>query len=232
MSRKNTALVDEHVWTENDKAKYAELTDTIRTCQTSADGLARTVAGALSEIKKRELFMLEGYKNIYEYANTVHGISRGTTSDAINTFDRFQKDGAIDSKYAGFAWRSLIMLKNYTDEEILEMGITVEMNSTQIKKVLEARKEAEKAIEEKKREVEPEKQEVEPEKQEAEPEKQEAEQFDALNEKEEPEIPEAGESFPTVTIHTEGKTIKELSKEIEKYLAQIQNSEVDVVLTK
>lgn len=223
MSKKNMALVDEHVWTENDKAKYAELTDTIRTCQTSADGLARTVAGALSEIKKRELFMLEGYKNIYEYANTVHGISRGTTSDAINTFDRFQKDGAIDSKYAGFAWRSLIMLKNYTDEEILEMGITVEMNSTQIKKVLEARKEAEKAIEEKnKAEVAPEsaEQEVKP------------EQFDASNETEEPEIPEANDSFPTITIHTEGKTIKELSKEIEKYLTQIQNSEVDVVLTK
>lgn len=212
------ALVDEHVWTENDKAKYAELTDTIRTCQTSADGLARTVAGALSEIKKRELFMLEGYKNIYEYANTVHGISRGTTSDAINTFDRFQKDGAIDSKYAGFAWRSLIMLKNYTDEEILEMGITVEMNSTQIKKVLEARKEAEKAIEEKKQETESG--------------KQEAEQFDTLNETKEPEIPKAGDSFPAVTIHTEGKTIKELSKEIEKYLAQIQNSELDVILTK
>lgn len=218
MSKKNMALVDEHVWSENDKTKYAELTDTIKACQNSADGLARTVAGALSEIKKKELFMLEGYKNIYEYANTVHGISRGTTSDAINTFDRFQKDGAIDSKYAGFAWRSLIMLKNYTDEEILEMGITVEMNSTQIKKVLEARKEAEKAIEEKK--------------QEAEPEKQEAEQFDASNKTEEPEIPEADDSFPTVTIHTEGKTIKELSKEIEKYLAQIQNSEVDVVLTK
>ena len=218
MSKKSTALVDDHVWTENDKAKYVELTDTIRTCQISADGLARTVAGALSEIKKRELFMLEGYKNIYEYANTVHGISRGTTSDAINTFDRFQKDGAIDSKYAGFAWRSLIMLKNYTDEEILEMGITVEMNSTQIKKVLEARKEADKAIEEKK--------------QEAESGKQEGEQFDASNETEEPEIPEADDNFPTVTIHTEGKTIKELSKEIEKYLAQIQNSEVDVVLTK
>lgn len=217
MSKKNTSLVDTHVWTENDKAKYAELTDTIKACQNSADGLARTVAGALSEIKKKELFMLEGYKNIYEYANTVHGISRGTTSDAINTFDRFQKDGAIDSKYAGFAWRSLIMLKNYTDEEILEMGITVEMNSTQIKKALEARKEVEKAIEEKK------KPEVAPET---------AEQFDASNETEKPEIPEANDSFPTVTIHTEGKTIKELSKEIEKYLAQIRNSEVDVVLTK
>lgn len=220
MSRKHTALVDEHVWTENDKMKYAELTDTIRTCQISADGLARTVAGALSEIKKRELFMLEGYKNIYEYANTVHGISRGTTSDAINTFDRFQKDGAIDSKYAGFAWRSLIMLKNYTDDEILEMGITVEMNSTQIKKVLEARKEANKAIEKKKQEDESGKKEAEP------------EQFDVSNETEEPEIPEADDSFPTVTIHTEGKTINELSKEIEKYLAQIQNSEMDVVLTK
>lgn len=226
MRRKSTALVDEHVWTENDKAKYAELTDTIRTCQISADGLARTVAGALSEIKKRELFMLEGYKNIYEYANTVHGISRGTTSDAINTFNRFQKDGAIDSKYAGFAWRSLIMLKNYTDEEILEMGITVEMNSTQIKKVLEARKEAEKAIEEKN------KPEVAPESAENEAKPETAEQFDTSNETERSEIPEADESFPTVTIHTEGKTIKELSKEIEKYLAQIQNSEVDVVLTK
>lgn len=226
MSKKNTSLVDTHVWTENDKAKYAELTDTIKACQNSADGLARTVAGALSEIKKKELFMLEGYKNIYEYANTVHGISRGTTSDAINTFDRFQKDGAIDSKYAGFAWRSLIMLKNYTDEEILEMGITVEMNSTQIKKVLEARKEAERAIEEKN------KPEVAPESAEREAKPETAEQFDASNETEEPEIPEANDTFPTVTIHTEGKTIKELSKEIEKYLTQIQNSEVDVVLTK
>lgn len=222
MSKKSTALVDEHVWTENDKAKYAELTDTIKTCQNSADGLARTVAGALSEIKKRELFMLEGYKNIYEYANTVHGISRGTTSDAINTFDRFQKDGAIDSKYAGFAWRSLIMLKNFSDEEILEMGITVEMNSTQIKKVLEARKEVDKAIEDKKKQ--------EATKQEAESET--AKQFDASNEKEDTKIPEADDSFPTVTIHTEGKSIKEISKEIEQYLAQIQNSEVDVVLTK
>lgn len=226
MSKKSTALVDEHVWTENDKAKYAELTDTIKTCQTSADGLARTVAGALSEIKKRELFMLEGYKNIYEYANTVHGISRGTTSDAINTFDRFQKDGAIDSKYAGFAWRSLIMLKNYSDEEILEMGITVEMNSTQIKKVLEARKEADKAIEDKKN------QEVAPESAKPEFETETTEQFDTSNEPEKQEIPEANDSFPTVTIHTEGRTIKEISKEIEKYLAQIQNSEVDVVLTK
>lgn len=222
MSKKNTSIVDTHVWTENDKAKYAELTDTIKACQNSADGLARTVAGALSEIKKKELFMLEGYKNIYEYANTVHGISRGTTSDAINTFDRFQKDGAIDSKYAGFAWRSLIMLKNYTDEEILEMGITVEMNSTQIKKVLEARKEAEKAIEEKNK----------PESAEHEAKPETVEQFDTSNETERSEIPEADESFPSVIIHTEGKTIKELSKEIEKYLAQIQNSEVDVVLTK
>lgn len=225
MSKKNTNLVDTHVWTENDKNKYAELTETIKACQSSADGLARTVAGALSEIKKKELFMLEGYKNIYEYANTVHGISRGTTSDAINTFDRFQKDGAIDSKYAGFAWRSLIMLKNFTDDEILEMGITVEMNSTQIKKILDARKEADKAIEEKKEEAP---------KTEAEAtEAESTEKFDTSNEKpEKQEIPEAGESFPTITIHTEGKTIKELSKEIEQYLAQIQNSEVDVVLTK
>lgn len=222
MSRKTTALVDEHVWTEIDKAKYAELTDTIKACQNSADGLARTVAGALSEIKKRELYMLEGYKNIYEYANTVHGISRGTTSDAINTFDRFQKDGAIDSKYAGFAWRSLIMLKNYTDEEILEMGITVEMNSTQIKKVLEARK----AIEEKN------KPEVASESAEQETKPETAEKFDTSNETEKQEIPEADDTFPSITIHTEGKTIKELSKEIEKYLAQIQNSELDVILTK
>lgn len=226
MSRKTTALVDEHVWSEMDKAKYAELTDTIRACQNSADGLARTVAGALSEIKKRELYILEGYKNIYEYANTVHGISRGTTSDAINTFDRFQKDGAIEGKYAGFAWRSLIMLKNYTDEEILEMGITVEMNSTQIKKVLEARKEAEKAIEEKN------KPEVASESAEQETKPETAEKFDTSNETERQEIPEADDTFPSITIHTEGKTIKELSKEIEKYLAQIQNSELDIILTK
>ena len=224
MSKKNTSLVDTHVWTENDKTKYAELTETIKACQNSADGLARTVAGALSEIKKKELFMLEGYKNIYEYANTVHGISRGTTSDAINTFDRFQKDGAIDSKYAGFAWRSLIMLKNFTDDEILEMGITVEMNSTQIKKILDARKEADKAIEDKKAESEATTTETES--------TESSEKFDTSNEPEKQEIPEADDSFPTITIHTEGKTIKELSKEIEQYLAQIQNSEVDVVLTK
>lgn len=218
MSKKNVAVVENHVWTEKDTAKYVELTNTIRACQNSADGLARTIAGALSEIKKKELYAIEGFKNIYEYANTLHGISRGTTSDAINTFDRFQKDGVIEDKYAGFAWRSLIMLKNYTDEEIAEMGITVETNSTEIKKLLQARKDAENAIEEK---SETPKTETEA-----------TEKFDTSNESEAQTIPEADDSFPTITIHTDGKTIKELSKELEKYLVQIQNSELDVVFTK
>ena len=98
-------------FTNDEKKLYKKLTDVITATQSKADGLARTISGALWEIKEKKLYMVDGYKNIYDYSAEMHGISRGTTSDAINTFARFRDPDTkqIDSKYADFAWRSLMM---------------------------------------------------------------------------------------------------------------------------
>ena len=138
--------------------------------------------------------------------------------------DVYAKDGANDA----------ILNQEYTTakEELNNLDNEIKANPNNRGHLQALRQDAYNRLQEADKAIEEKKQEAEIGKQEAESGKQEAEQFDASNETKEPEIPEADNSFPAVTIHTEGKTIKELSKEIEKYLALIQNSEVDVVLTK
>lgn len=142
MSRKKANVEVLPAFTDREKNEYVKLTEKITTTQMKADGLARTIAGALYTIRQKKLYMIDGYKNVYEYAGEKHGISRGTCNDAIKVFERFSNPDTkqIDEEWAGFAWRALIMIKGLTDDEIKEMGITPETSSTAIKKMLDERK--------------------------------------------------------------------------------------------
>lgn len=134
------------VFSNGDIAAYSQLTTEIRTAQNQADGLAKTIAGALYVMQAKKLYEIESYKNIYEYAEMVHGISRGTCSDAINVFKRFgDKDNkrAILPEYANYAWRTLIMIKNLDDKTIGNLRITPELSSTEVKRRVQDFKEAE-----------------------------------------------------------------------------------------
>lgn len=215
-------------FTNDEKKLYRKLTDVITTTQSKADGLARTISGALWEIKEKKLYMVDGYKNIYDYSSEMHGISRGTTSDAINTFARFRDPDTkqIDSKYADFAWRSLIMMKSLSDEDIISLGITSTMNSTEIKRLLDAKKqlEAPKAEEAPKSEEAPKE------------ETAQAPDIDAvssINVSRETSDDEPADVFPTITINlSKFDSVESLTEYFREHWDGIMNNEFDVLVTK
>ena len=211
-------------FTNDEKKLYKKLTDIIITTQSKADGLARTISGALWEIKEKKLFMVDGYKNIYDYSSEVHGISRGTTSDAINTFARFRDPDTrqIDSKYADFAWRSLIMMKSLSDEEIVSLGITSTMNSTEIKCLLDARKQLEA----------PKKDEA-PKQDEAPAQTPDIDAISNINVSRETSDGEPADVFPTITINlSKFDSVESLTEYFREHWDGIMNSEYDVLVTK
>lgn len=126
-------------------AEYSTLTVQIEGAQKQADGLARVIAGALARVKARKLYEYEGYKNIYEYGEQRHGIARGTVSDAINVYERFQNPdnkGSLLPEYEPFAWRALIMMKAIpNNDDIARLGIRYDMKSAEIKQRIKDYKE-------------------------------------------------------------------------------------------
>lgn len=137
MARKTNKQLMTATFSAAQQGQYMTLTREIESSQNHADGLAKTIAGALSVIKAKKLYEIDSYKNIYEYAEMRHGISRGTTSDAINVFNRFQdpdNKGKLLPQYDMFAWRALIMMKAIPiDEHIAMLGILPTMKSAEIK---------------------------------------------------------------------------------------------------
>lgn len=134
--RKSDKNIIERAFSNNERAEYATRTNNIKEAQNQADGLARTIAANLSRIKDKELFLIEGYSNIYDYASRVHGIARGTTSEAINVYKRFQnpqnKEELLPA-YANYAFRTLTMIKTLDDNTINSLGINSSMSSTDVK---------------------------------------------------------------------------------------------------
>lgn len=136
MAQRVTKAMLNRVFSSNEISQLATLGAKINDAQKQADGLARTIAGALYAIKAKKLYEIESYKNIYEYAEQTHGISRGTCSDAINVFKRFgDKDNKTEllPEWQAYAFRALIMMKNVTDDTIARLEITPSLTSKEIK---------------------------------------------------------------------------------------------------
>lgn len=219
MARKKSNVEVIPAFTEKEKNEYQKLTERITATQIKADGLARTIAGALYTIRQKKLFMIDGYKNVYEYADAKHGISRGTCNDAIKVFERFSDPDTkqIAEEWSGFAWRALIMIKGLTDEEIDEMGITAETSSTAIKEMLNAKKALEDGSAEEQSE------------QGEEVETEQSEQHEEVAE----DNADEPHSFPQIELHLSDLAgIEELTQYFKEHWEDIVNSEYDVVVTK
>lgn len=121
------------VFSNTEINKFEELTQRIHDAQVQADGLARVIAGSLYMIKQKKLYEIESFKNIYEYGEQRHGISRGTVSDAINVFKRF---GSRDNKlelaepWGNYPWRSLVAMKSLDDNTITNLQLLPDTSST------------------------------------------------------------------------------------------------------
>lgn len=135
MSKANLNMV-EKAFSADEIAQFETSIKVIESCQSAADGLAEAIAGQLYIINKKELFRIDKYTSMVEFAMDRFNISRGTVSDSINTYDRFgdkQQIGQLDAKYQDYKFSTLISLKKFSDEELEEIGINPTMTRAQCK---------------------------------------------------------------------------------------------------
>lgn len=136
MANKKAGLPVERTFTKAERARYREMTDRIRETQYKAEGLAKTIAGALYEIQVKKLYEVEDFKSIYEYGDAVHGISRGSVSEAINVFKAFgdpdHKDRLLP-EWDSYAWRALTFMKSVPIEDLRKLEIDPTLPSATIK---------------------------------------------------------------------------------------------------
>lgn len=151
MSKANLNMV-EKAFSADEIAQFETSVKVIESCQSAADGLAEAIAGQLYIINKKELFKIENYTSMVEFAMDRFNISRGTVSDSINTYDRFgdkNQIGQLAEKYQDYRFSTLISLKKFTDEELEAMGIDSTMTRAQCKDAI--KKHEQLKIEEKER---------------------------------------------------------------------------------
>lgn len=136
MANKKAGLPVERTFTKAERQRYREMTDRIRETQYKAEGLAKTIAGALYEIQVKKLYEVEDFKSIYEYGDAVHGISRGSVSEAINVFKAFgdpdHKDRLLP-EWDAYAWRALTFMKSVPIEDLHKLDIDPTLPSMTIK---------------------------------------------------------------------------------------------------
>lgn len=110
--------------TKAEGLRYIQLTANIHDMDTREQNTARAKAGYLAEVREKELWKLQ-YPSFERYCAMEHGLAKSTVSDAVNTFIRFKdKDKyQIDSKYDNVAWRTLIVCKKLSDDEIDRLDV-------------------------------------------------------------------------------------------------------------
>lgn len=213
-------------FTAAEEKRLLYLKERVLKTQGKADSLARTIAGALYEINEKKLFRIESYTSIGVYANEMFGIAKSTTSEAIRTFSRFKSETdpyRLGEEWEPFGWKSLTMLRKYSDEDIAVMGITPDCTNKDIASSIKAFEDSKTAIESNVLEEKP----VEEEK----PIEEEITVGDVSRETLEEELPH---SFPQTEIHISDYESPEalLDVLLREHWENILNSDYDLILTK
>ena len=218
-----TEVVD---FTQAEEKRLLFLKERVFKTQGKADSLARTIAGALYEISEKKLFRIESYTSIGVYANEMFGIAKSTTSEAISTFSRFKSETdpyKLGEEWEPFGWKSLTMLRKYSDGDIAVMGITPDCTNKEIALLIKAFEDSKTAIESNDLEEKP----VEEEK----PIEEEIPVGDVSRETFEEEL---SHSFPQKEIHISDYESPEalLDVLLREHWENILNSDYDLILTK
>ena len=212
-------------FTAAEEKRLSYLKERVLKTQGKADSLARIIAGALYEINERKLFLIESYTSIGVYAKEMFGIAKSTTSETISTFSRFKSETdpyRLGEEWEPFGWKSLTMLRKYSDEDIAVMGITPDCTNKEIALAIKAFEDSKNAIECNDLEEKP----VEEEKH-----NEEETPDDVSRETFEEELPH---SFPQKEIHISEYESPEalLDVLLREHWENILNSDYDLILTK
>ena len=131
---KNNELLSGDVFSNEQIEMYENANRVIADSQKASEGLVERIAGQIAYVAKRKLYEVGGYKNIHAWAMEMHDISKGTVSDAVNTFNRFgnPETGLLLPEYSDFAFSTLIRMKGLSDEDITKAGIVSTMSRSQV----------------------------------------------------------------------------------------------------
>lgn len=142
MANKKTNIVAENVFSTADVDRLALAVSTITDCQNRAEGIAQTIASELFVVSSKKLYELDDCKSVAEWAGNRFGISKGTVSDAITTFQRFGDGttGKLLEKWEGYNYSTLMKMKKLSDEQIEAAGIMPTMSRKQVMEAIEALK--------------------------------------------------------------------------------------------
>ena len=134
----------EDIITAEDKKEFHRLDEIICGSMDSISKSGYAVAFAIHTIYAKNLYRVDGYKNVYSYALERYGLSRTTCNDFINMVDRFGKISGNDKEciteivpeYELYGNSQLLAMKGYTDAEIADAKINPSMSVRDIKKAL------------------------------------------------------------------------------------------------
>lgn len=100
------------------------------------------IAFVLKVVYDKELYRVDDYKNIYDYAYDNFNIARGTVSNWLKVVDNFgvlnNETGfySLDDRLKNFSITQLILVRGLTIEQIEQNNITSDMTTRDIKKIV------------------------------------------------------------------------------------------------
>lgn len=100
------------------------------------------IAFLLKVVYDKELYRVDDYKNIYDYAYDNFNIARGTVSNWLKVVDNFgvlnEETGfySLDDRLKNFSITQLILVRGLTIEQIEHNNITADMTTRDIKKIV------------------------------------------------------------------------------------------------
>lgn len=100
------------------------------------------IAIVLRTVYDKKLYEVQGYKNIYDYANDEFNIARGTVSNwlmIVNNFCTLNKQTGfynLDERLKDFSITQLVLLRQLTIEQIEELGITSDLSTRNLKALI------------------------------------------------------------------------------------------------
>lgn len=110
------------VFTDEELCLYQHYTELITQSAMTAQHAQMTFAGAFLAIADKGLFNIDGYSNIFEYAQNVHGYegSKGQLSDMMNTFKAFGNPDTcmVKPEYARYSFSQLKLMRKLKLEDL------------------------------------------------------------------------------------------------------------------
>lgn len=100
------------------------------------------IAIVLKTVYDKKLYEVQGYKNIYDYANDEFNIARGTVSNwlmIVNNFCTLNEQTGfynLDERLKDFSITQLVLLRQLTIEQIEELGISSDLSTRNLKALI------------------------------------------------------------------------------------------------